>query len=284
MVHRRWMGEGRVPDVDGYVLSDVLGCGGSARVHAALDVVERAMVALKVLAPVAGDHDRFQRECRILGSLGAVPGVVGLRAATFSREGRPVIVMELVGPRSLADLVAGASLGCAIVVDIGIALAETLEQVHRRGIAHRDLKPANVLIDGNGRAVIVDFGIAWEQWREDGLTAVEAMSPPFSPPERFGDEHDVDPRRGDIWSLASTLYTALAGTPPFGTAKEGGIVGLANRVVKGAVPPIGRADLPDGLEATLRSALAADPLDRPESMAAFADRLRMVREQALSPV
>lgn len=282
-MHGRRRDQDLLPGVDGYVVWQAVGCGGSAGVYAALDVEAQTMVAVKVLAPVVGDYDSFQREGRLLGRLLAVPGVVRLQQVTFSREGHPVIVMDLVGGGTLADRISDATLACLDVIDIGIALADTLDQVHRLGIAHRDLKPANVLFDEGGRPVIADFGIACEDGRDHEMTAVEAMSPPYAPPERFRDEHDVDPRLGDIWSLASTLHTALTGTPPFGTTGDGGIVGLATRVVRGAVPSISRDDLPDGLESALRSALAADPADRPESMAAFADRLRMVREQSFLP-
>lgn len=283
-MHRRGGGEDRLPGVDGYVVSHAVGRGGSAEVFAAVDVDRQTMVAIKVLARDQAERDRFQRECRMLGTLIDVPGVVRLHRVTFSREGHPVIVMDLLDGQTLAERIADSALTCREVVDVGVALAETCDQIHRLGIAHRDLKPANVLFDTAGAPVIADFGIACEPDREGAMTATEAMSPPYSPPERFRDEHDVDPRLGDIWSLASTLHTALSGTPPFGTASDGGIVGLATRVVEGRIQPIPRDDMPEGLESLLRSALAADPTKRPQSMSAFADQLRALRERMLVPV
>lgn len=273
-------GGARVPTVDGFDDLAVLGIGGSATVYAGTDRRSGDRCALKVLSGAMGDTRRFQRECGILTQISHIDGVVEVRQATFAEDGRPVIVMELLPGGTLSDRIRADPLAAFDVLTMGVKLAVALELAHRRGVFHRDIKPANVLFDATGQPALADFGIAVTEDQAASATTHRSLSPPHSPPERFNDA-EVDPRLGDIWSLASTLYTALSGRPPFGTAADGGLVGLATRVAEAPVPPLERDDLPHGLEVGLHAAMAKDPQHRLPSMDAVAARLWEARERAI---
>lgn len=273
-------GGGRVPTVDGFDDLALLGVGGSATVYAGTDRRRGDRCALKVLSGAMGDTRRFQRECGILTQIAHIDGVVEVRQATFAEDGRPVIVMELLPGGTLSDRIRSDPPPAFDVLTMGVKLAVALELAHRRGVFHRDIKPANVLFDATGQPALADFGIAVTEDEAPSATTHRSLSPPHSPPERFNDA-DVDPRLGDVWSLASTLYTALSGRPPFGTASDGGLVGLATRVAEAPVPPIERDDLPNGLEVGLHAAMAKNPEHRLPSMDAVAARLWEARERAI---
>lgn len=274
-------GAPRVPAVDGFTGLSMLGSGGFATVYSALDKDSGEHVALKVLPSTAGDHRRFQRECRILGQLGHVDGIVGVSQATFTEDGRPVIVTALCPGGTLAERTSADPMAPLDVLTMGVKLAVALELAHRQGVFHRDIKPANIMFDADGQPALVDFGIALGDGQPASTTTYHSLSPPHAPPERISDDPDVPPRFGDIWSLGSTLFMALSGTPPFGTAAQGGLVGLMNRIAGAPVPPIGRDDLPAGFEDVLRSTMEKDPSERPPSMDALAARLWEVRERAI---
>lgn len=262
-----------VPTVEGFDRLELLGTGGCASVYAATDSGSGDRVALKVPIGAGGDVERFRRERRMLSRLSSVDAIVGLRGASVTADGRPVLAMDLMAGGSLAERVGDHVLDPPEVKDIGVRLAVACELAHGHGVIHRDIKPANVLLDEQGRAALGDFGIAMELDQPTSSTNLSSLSPPHAPPERFTGDVDVDPRAGDIWSLGSTLYTALTGEPPFGTAADGGVAGLVGRVVGAPMPPICRPDLPAGIEGVLARALAKDPAERYASMAVFAEQL-----------
>lgn len=233
-------------------------------------------VALKVLSTAPAGHDRFHREVRILETLAGVAGIVRAHGSTATSDGRPVIVMDLLQGRSLKERIASGPLPAHQVVSMGIALATALGAAHRRGVVHRDLKPANILFDARGGPVLADFGIAIAGDRPASTTTSNSLSPPHAPPERFADDSAVDPRLGDVYSLASTLYTALAGAAPFGTSEQGGIAGLIRRVNEDPVPTLERSDVSAGLMSVFGTAMAKEPARRHRSMELLAADLAAV--------
>jgi hypothetical protein len=272
-----------VPTVEGFIDLEDLGVGGFATVYSATDVDSGRRVALKVLSHPSSDHRRFQRECRILGQLASVDGIVAVLQATFAEDGRPVIAMELLSGGTLADRLAVEPIPALDVLTMGVRLAVALELAHRHGVFHRDIKPANVLFDAEGLPALADFGIALGDGQAASTTTYHSLSPPHSPPERFHEDADADPRLGDVWSLASTLFAALTGSPPFGTSADGGLAGLMVRITQQPVPRLERTDLPDGFESVLDRALRKAPAERYPGMEEFAAALWLVREHAVDP-
>ena len=141
------------------------------------------------------------------------PGIVTVHDVV-SDDGRPWIVMELVGGRSLAEAIREHGLlsewrGARI----GLAVIDALRVAHRAGIAHRDVKPANILLDGD-RVVLTDFGIAAIH-DATALTATGQMvgSPAYLSPERINGQPVT--AAADMWALGVTLYATVTGRSPF---------------------------------------------------------------------
>jgi hypothetical protein len=204
-----------------YRLVSVVGRGGMGTVWRAVDeVLHRDVAIQEVLLPEsAGDaeresrHERTLREARATARLNH-PGVVTVHDVV-DEDGRPWIVMELVAARSLQEIVdEDGPLEPERVAEIGRQVVAALTAAHAIGIMHRDVKPANVLIAGDGRAVLTDFGIAHISG-DATLTSTGGIlgSPAYMSPQRINGERATP--AADLWALGATLYTAVEGRPPF---------------------------------------------------------------------
>lgn len=265
--------------VPGFEVVRRIGGGGFSTVYEAIQQDVRDSVALKVLTVDVGDargRARFERECMSMGRLRGRRGIVPVYRAAFTSDGRPVIVMAYLPGGSLADLLATSGpLPVGEVVTIGCEVAAALDLAHEEGIYHRDVKPENLLIDRDGHVAVTDFGIAFVTDLAASTQTDSILTPPHAPPERFiVNPAGEDPAAGDVYSLASTLYELLAGRPPFGSAAEGGIASLVNRVLGQPPPPLPRSDVPLRLVRALERALAKQPAERYSSAREFAADLR----------
>ena len=143
-----------------YRIEEKLGEGGMGEVYLAEDTRLKRKVALKVLpAEVAADADRlkrFQREAEVVAGLNH-PNIVTLYAVEEA-EGARFLTMERVEGQSLDQLLPKAGFSLPKFFDIAIPLADALSAAHAKGIVHRDLKPANVMVTGEGRVKVLDFG------------------------------------------------------------------------------------------------------------------------------
>lgn len=274
---------GGTPTVEGFTDLRLLGHGGFSSVYEATDEVLHRKVALKVIKTEAIDDRRFRKECRILASLSGVEGIVSVFQAAITADGRPVIVMHMYRGGTLAERIrTKGPLGAAEGVKLGAVLAAALGTAHREQIFHRDIKPSNVLFDDLGAPAISDFGIAISSGVGVSSETLGSLSPPHAPPERFGDDFNTDPVAGDVYSLGSTLYYAIAGRCPFGTAAdEGGLAALMERVATVELPPIERDDISTELNAVIYKAMAKEPRERFDSMEGFLAALRSCHPTAL---
>jgi hypothetical protein len=205
-----------------YRLDGWLGRGGMGAVWQAHDTLLGRDVAVKEIylpgageGPAEADEPAIRRAMREAQAAARLrhPGIVTVHDVVV-QDGRPWIVMELVGGGSLAAAVHEHGLltehRCAAV---GLQVLDALRAAHREGVLHRDVKPANILLDGD-RAVLTDFGIA----ALDDATALTATgqmigSPAYLAPERINGRPAT--AATDLWALGVTLYTAVTGRPPF---------------------------------------------------------------------
>ncbi len=226
-----------------YQIGELLGRGGSGQVHRATDALTGAEVAVKfVRALSAGDRRQLRRELTALRLLD-VPGVVRLLDDGEDR-GQTFLVTELLPGGPLGALAGPYERWAAAAR----TLVETLARVHRAGVLHRDLKPANVLLDGAGRPVITDFGLA--QGRSVEVSAGRAEGTPrYVAPEQWAglpcDE------RSDLYALGAMWWEMLVGAP---FPREGAEL---DRVLG--------AEAPAGLREVVRRLVSPDPRDRPAS-------------------
>jgi eukaryotic-like serine/threonine-protein kinase len=247
-----------------YRLISAVGGGSMGVVWRARDEKLGRDVAVKELRPdttmsgaeVRQSHLRARREGRIAARLQHPNAVTVYDVA--EHDGRPYLIMEFVPSSGLGEILStGTVLPPAEVGRIGAQLASALAAAHAVGIVHRDIKPGNVLMTASGGVKLTDFGIS----RATGDATVTATgeilgTPAYTAPE-VAHGHDAD-FPADVFSLGSTLYAAVEGTPPFGD--EVNAMAVLLRVVHNEIRPPRRSGV---LTDTLMRMLSPEPADRP---------------------
>ena len=192
--------------------------GGMSMVFVAHDNTLDREVALKILSEEFSQDERriaaFEEEARITASF-SHPNVV--RVLTHRARLRPVLHRDGIRARRPFRAPASASAGRIPEVELlplAIEVAQGLKAAHAAGLIHRDVKPGNILLDAEGHAKLVDFGLALvTQGRQSARQGIWA-TPYYVPPETV-EGYDED-FRSDIYALGATLYHALAGKPSCG--------------------------------------------------------------------
>ncbi|MEU9082251.1 serine/threonine-protein kinase [Streptomyces sp. NPDC048357] len=204
-----------------YRLGAVLGKGGMGTVWRAQDETLGRTVAVKELRFSTGvDEDEKRRLItRTLREAKAIARIRSGGAVTVydvvDEDGRPWIVMELIEGPSLAEFVReNGPLTPRRAAEVGLAVLDVLRAAHGQGILHRDVKPSNVLIAGNGRVVLTDFGIAQVEG-DPSVTSTGMLvgAPSYISPERARGQKPGPP--ADMWSLGGLLYASVEGVPPY---------------------------------------------------------------------
>ena len=200
-----------------YRLLAELGRGGMGVVWRARDERLGREVAVKVVHDwVAADRDlkrRFELESAALARL-QHPHIVRLYDVAED-HGRTLLVMELVEGRTLAELLAGRSLGWEDTRRVAAPIAAALAYAHGRGVVHRDLTPANILVEQeSGRVVVSDFGLArLARAGSAPVSGVLAGTPEYWSPEQAAGRETGPP--SDLYSLGCLLHRLLTGAAPF---------------------------------------------------------------------
>jgi serine/threonine-protein kinase len=200
-----------------YQIIEELGAGGMGRVYKVHDTELDIQVVLKVLLPeVAAEPEtipRFRNELKLSRDI-SHKNVCRMFDLNIS-SGSHYITMEYVDGESLKTIIQMTKkLSVAAAISITKQICEGLGEAHRHGVVHRDLKPGNVMIDRDGHAKILDFGLA-RSIESKGITATGIIigTPEYMSPEQVL-EKTVD-RRSDIYSLGVLLYEMLTGLLPF---------------------------------------------------------------------
>jgi serine/threonine-protein kinase len=258
-----------------YELEELLGSGGMSSVFKARDTLLERRVALKILHPHFTDDDqyveRFRREARAVASL-SHPNIVTI-LDRGEDEGRQFIVFELVEGRTLAEVLREEGrLPVRRALEIAIQVARGLAFAHEQGLVHRDVKPQNVILNGDGRAKVTDFGIA-RSLDVQGVTqsgAVLGTSNYIAPEQASGQPVD---RTTDVYSLGVVLFELLTGEVPFPGES---FVAVAMQHVNEPPPSVleVRPDVPVRVARAVDRALEKDPAERFPTMDAFAAELQ----------
>jgi serine/threonine-protein kinase len=248
-----------------YRIQRKLGAGGMADVYLAEDQELGRRVAIKILNGRHANDDqfieRFRREAKNAAALNH-PNIVSIYDRGEAEE-TYYIAMEFLDGRTLKELIIGR--GAApmnVAIEYARQILSALRFAHRHGIVHRDIKPHNVLVDGEGRVKVTDFGIAragTSQMTEAGSIVGTAQY--LSPEQARGGE--VDPR-SDLYSLGIVLYELLTGKTPFDGETP---VEIAMKHLSTAPKPPSklRPDIPPELDMVVMRALAKNPDDRYQS-------------------
>lgn len=265
------------PQIAGFEYKKLIGSGGFSDVFLYEQQRPKRLVAVKVLLKEhASDAQRvaFDSEADLMAILGNHPSIVTMYEASVAADGRPYLAMEYCSRPNLGARYRSERFSLAEALRTTIQIAGAVETAHRLGILHRDLKPANILVTQFGHPVLTDFGISSTV---DQASAAEGMSIPWSPPESFGDP-PVAGKTTDVWALAATCYTLLAGRTPFEVPGGSNTsADLVARIEQAPLPAIGRNDVPPSLEQVLRIAMAKQASSRYPSVLAFARALQQVQ-------
>jgi eukaryotic-like serine/threonine-protein kinase len=254
--------------VDGrYRVLERLGAGGMADVWLAEDMHLQRRVALKVLhRRFAQDREfveRFRREAEAAAGL-QHPNVV----AVYDRgefEGTYYIAMQYVEGATLKELI-GRGLTPPEAVELIRQVLEAARFAHRHGIVHRDLKPQNVIVGGEGKAVVTDFGIARAGVSEITQTGSVMGTPHYLSPEQ-AQGHDVT-SVSDLYSIGVILYEALTGRVPF--EGESAVAVAMKQVSETPLRPSSiNPRISPALDAVVMRALEKEPGERFQSAEAF---------------
>jgi serine/threonine-protein kinase len=255
-----------------YRIVALLGRGGMGEVYRADDLTLGQPVALKFLPKAAAKNEeareRFRHEVRIARRV-SHPNVCRVYDVGEA-EGQTFLSMEYVDGEDLASLLRRIGrLPGDKALEIARQLCAGLAAAHREGVLHRDLKPANVMLDGRGRAVMTDFGLAGLADQIQGLD-VRSGTPAYMAPEQLaGKEVTV---KSDIYSLGLVLYEVFAGKPAFAAAPLAELV-RSRREDAPNSPATWVQDLDPTVERVIMRCLERDPGDRPNSALAVAAAL-----------
>ncbi len=264
-----------------YEITGILGRGGMGVVYRAEDKRIGRLVAIKTLTENFSGQpemlERFYREAQ--AGILQHPNIV-IVYDLGDEDGVPFIVMEYVSGDPLDKLIAsGRQIHMIDKLGIIEQVCLALGYAHQRGVVHRDIKPANVIVQQDGVAKIVDFGIARVQGSsaEGGLTRTGNVigTIHYIAPERLkGRPFDG---RSDIFSTGIMLYLLLTGQLPF----TGEDMTVLQKLVNEPHPPLGTylANYPPALDAIIDRALAKDPEQRYATAEEFAADLRALGEQ-----
>jgi len=253
----------------GYSIGEKLGAGGMATVFKGLQLSLQRPVAIKVLShALRSDEDvrqRFQRESLIIARLNH-PNIIHVIDQGITEDQCPFFIMEYVNGVGLDSVIrqGGVSIGRAL--DICIQIAKALAYAHKNGIVHRDIKPANVLVDFEGTARVLDFGIAHFFDEETGVSHTgkgDVMGTyAFMAPEQQ-ESADLVTARSDLYSLGVLMYQLFTGRLPAGRFPD---------------PRSIKPDLPLPLDTLILRCLEHDPAKRPLSADAVRNELLMLSQ------
>ncbi len=241
-----------------YRIIDKIGAGGMGEVYLAEDTKLNRKVALKFLPlHLCQDPDcrtRFKREAQAAAKLNHPNIVTIYEVSEFN--GRPFFAMEHVEGQSLRELIKAKDLPIERVMQLAIQICEGLHKAHQSGIVHRDVKPANILIDADGRAKILDFGLA-SVAGTDHLTKTGSTLGTIgymSPEQAKGEEVD---QRSDIFSLGGVLYEMITNKSPFKTDNDAATL---RNITESEPEPLARykADVSAELQRIISKALQKD--------------------------
>ena len=273
-----------------YRVIEKIGEGGMGVVYRAHDELLDRDIALKVL-PASNFQDpaaraKLLREARIASQLNH-PHICTIHEVGEA-EGQVYIAMEFVEGQPLSARLAAGPLPKEQVLRYGIQLAEALGQAHGRGVLHRDFKSPNVIITKEGRAKVLDFGLAKRLTGEELGEATRSLASLTSPgiltgtlaymaPEQLaGQPADA---RSDIWSLGVVLYEMAAGKPPFQgqTGFE-----LSSEILNKKPRPL-PAQVPAELRAVIDRCLEKEPERRFQRAAEVQSALEAIQKGTVSP-
>jgi eukaryotic-like serine/threonine-protein kinase len=266
--------------VSHYRLTEELGAGGMGVVYKAHDTRLDRFVAIKFLSAASvtdKQRERFVAEAQSAAGLHH-PNICPIYEIG-EHQGQLFFVMALVDGETIRDKVRNGPLPIDTALDITTQVAAGLEKAHRQGVVHRDIKSANIVVDGDGHAWILDFGVAQRQ--DSDLTTSGAIvgTPAYMSPEQ-AQGLAVD-HRSDLWSLAVVLFEMLTGQVPFQGSSHYSVLHAIVTDEPRSVSTL-RAGIPRQIVQFMSKAFAKDRNKRWQSATEMAGELVQIRKALLA--
>ena len=262
-----------------YRIEELLGQGGMSAVYKASDPNLKRVVAVKLIhAHLAGNAQfvtRFEEEAAAVAKL-RHPNIV--QVYDFDHDDETYyMILEFVPGETLNDRLkrlnqAGRQLSLAEALQVLSQVCDAVDYAHKRGLVHRDIKPANIMLDVQGHAILMDFGIVkivgGEKHTSTGAVLGTAL---YMSPEQI--QGVVTEPRSDIYSLGVTLFEMLSGNPPF---QADSVMTIMMMHLNDPVPDLNdiRPGVPADIMAIIQKAMAKKPQDRFQTAAEMAQALR----------
>ncbi|MBI5282131.1 MAG: protein kinase [Candidatus Solibacter usitatus] len=259
-----------------YEILQILGEGGMGAVYRAYDKEVDRVVALKVIRPdLAGNPMilRMFKQELILARQITHRNVIRIYDLGTA-DGLRFITMELVDGRDLKSIVTEqGKLTPEAAAEIMEQVCEGLDAAHKESVVHRDLKPQNIMIDGQGKVLVMDFGLA-HSTDSGGTGGALLGTPDYMSPEQ-AQKKDVD-AKSDLFTVGLILYELLTGIQPF---KAGTLAEILLRRITETAPAPAEVDpsIPKALSDIVVKCLAREPADRYQSAAQIVHDLQVWR-------
>lgn len=248
-----------------YQILEKIGAGGMATVYKGLQPSLDRLVAIKILARQLSGREsmikRFNRESTIVARL-AHPNIIHIIDRGTTADGLSYFVMDFVQGTDLQKEIKKGSYTLTEKMEIMVQVCKALDYAHKNGVVHRDIKPANILIDGQGHAMVADFGIA--QLVDEHMTGAtltrEGMvlgTLAYMSPEQSASAKNLTPA-SDIYSLGVVMYELFTGARPTGYFKS---------------PMEHDPNIPRALDEIILQCLSPEPEDRVKSADAIKEVL-----------
>jgi Tol biopolymer transport system component len=275
-------------------ITALLGKGGMGEVYVARDTKLNRRVALKVLpvatAQSADARERFEREAKAVAALNH-PNIVTIYSVEEA-AGTAFMTMELVEGKPISELIPRGGMALDRILQLMIQLTGAVSAAHEKGITHRDIKPANIMVTGDGRVKVLDFGLAKLREEQPGLAdaatnltegltgegRIVGTALYMSPEQAEGRPIDT---RSDIFSIGVVLYEMATGQCPF---EGNSTVSILSSILKDDPPPITELNhaLPRDLARIVKRCLSKDPERRYQTVKDLRNDLETLRDEAES--
>jgi serine/threonine-protein kinase len=277
-----------------FKIVDKLGEGGMGEVWLAEDQRLGRKVALKILPPAKAESEdrrrRFEEEARAASAL-SHPGIAHIYDVGEA-DGIHFIAMEHVDGKSLDQLIAGPPMTTSEILDVGSRLADALAAAHGHGVTHRDIKPSNLMLTGEGRLKVLDFGLAKLRpvlGEGGGEATTQTMTQPgvvmgtvqyMSPEQALGKDAD---HRSDIFSTGVVLYQMATGRLPFSGSTPTETI---TEIVRSEPEPVSKLSpvTPPELDRIIRKCMEKDTARRYQSARELAVDLSNLKRDTESGV
>lgn len=272
--------QGQLRAIGNYKILRLVGEGAMGCVYLACHAqFEQRRYAVKLMKLGNTDRSlvqRFQREIQVTGSF-QHPNLIYAHDAGITHDGELYLVMEYVAGIDLQNrLNRQGPIDSPTAVALICQACEGLEYAHSKAIIHRDVKPSNLMVTAQGVVKVSDLGLAAyaDHERELGVTAAHATlgTPHFMAPEIWGDPKAAGPA-SDIYATACTLYSLLAGKPPFAATTSLPQLMQAHQQSTPELTPLSELEVPQEVVEALRAGLEKQPENRPQSCAELRDKL-----------